>query len=175
MKKCLLIVLIILIFSLVACKGNNNQDKNNDKTDEEFVDFEELEGASYIYFRKLGYKQVKIRLEDNDSAKELLANAELAPKKELGLLGPRSDGYVFWVRCNISFEHDDNEYELEAGDVVLSGRNIMVVYDTSHSHGPVLCTKIGKVVGMTKEEIKEYFSLEESPIPDCAIGTKIIE
>lgn len=174
MKKCLLIVLIILIFSLVACKGNNNQDKNNDKTDDD-IEEDDIEGASYIYFRKLGYKQVKIRLEDNDCAKDLLAHIEMSSKKELGFLGPRSDGYAFWVNCSIPFEHDNKEYELKTGDVVIYSNRILVIYDTSHGHGPVLCTKIGKVVGMTKEEIKEYFSLEEPPIPDCAIGTKIIE
>ncbi len=50
MKKYLLIILAILMLFLVSCnKKANNKDKENGKTDEGFVDFNNLLGESYMY------------------------------------------------------------------------------------------------------------------------------
>ena len=180
MKKLISILIIFILLFLFGCNSNNNNNdnsKNEDKkADEGYIDFGELvdADAKYLYIRKLGDKQLKILLEDNDCAKAVLAFAENAPKKEFGLVGPRYHDYYLSVKCNQSFEHDDKEYTFAVGDVLLSGRNFIVIYDTSSEVSTMFCIKIGKIVGISKEDLKEYFNPETSH-GDLAISSILNE
>lgn len=150
MKKYLLIILAVLMLFLVSCnKKETNKDKGNGKTDEGFVDFNDLLGDNYMYAR-IDDKEIKIKLEDNSSTKRLL---ELL---EEGNIVFKADDYQNFEKVGdigTAITKNDSEVDAKCFDVLLyNGRNITFIYGTnSYSY-----TVLGKVEGISEAEYKEF-------------------
>ena len=150
MKKYLLIILAILMLFLVSCnKKDNNKDKENGKTSEGFVDFNDLLGDNYMYAR-IDDKEIKIKLEDNSSTKSLL---ELLEEKNIVF---KADDYQNFEKVGdigTAITKNDSEVDAKCFDVLLyNGRNITFIYGTnSYSY-----TVLGKVEGISEAEYKEF-------------------
>ena len=150
MKKYLLIILAVLMLFLVSCnKKETNKDKGNGKTDEGFVDFNDLLGDNYMY-AIIDDKEIKIKLEDNSSTKRLL---ELL---EEGNIVFKADDYQNFEKVGdigTSITKNDSVVDAKCFDVLLyNGRNITFIYGTnSYSY-----TVLGKVEGISEAEYKEF-------------------
>ena len=150
MKKYLLIILAVLMLFLVSCnKKDNNTDKGNGKTDEGFVDFNDLLGDNYMYAR-IDDKEIKIKLEDNSSTKRLL---ELLEEENIVF---KADDYQNFEKVGdigTAITKNDSEVDAKCFDVLLyNGRNITFIYGTnSYSY-----TVLGKVEGISEAEYKEF-------------------
>lgn len=153
MKKYLLIILAVLMLFLVSCnKKETNKDKDNGKTSEGFVDFNDLLGDNYMYAR-IDDKEIKIKLEDNSSTKKLLEILEE------GNIVFKADDYQNFEKVGDigkAITKNDSEIEAKCFDVLLyNGRNITFIYGTnSYSY-----TVLGKVEGISEAEYKEFLKV----------------
>ena len=155
MKKVLLCILILILSAFaVSCKnkkGNNNQGGSS----EGFVRFDDLLDGEYMYIKIKGVEH-KIMLEDSKATLELV---EILKDGKLTLKGYDNGGFEKVIDLKKALTTSDANITAKAGDVVLyNGNQLCILYkDNAYSY-----TKIGKVVDLSGDDLKEFLCAGET-------------
>lgn len=151
MKKALISLLIILLFSLSGCSEHTTKTstKDNETTSESITEKESTNEEANVMYIHVNDKVLKVNLSSNSSSEALINLL-----KEWDILVDMSDYGNFEKVGSLghTLPRNDERITTEPGDVILyQGTEITIYYDTNTWN----FTRLGKIENITQNELKE--------------------
>lgn len=111
-----------------------------------------------VFYISAGGKQLKVRMEDNESARELKT---LLSNENISISMSRNGGFEQYGDIGRTLTSNDTRITAEAGDVILYNSRYLCVFYGSNTYS---YTKIGKIQGMGNDELKNLLSKKDLPM-----------
>jgi hypothetical protein len=105
-----------------------------------------------VFYISAGGKQLKVQMEDNESAREL---KEALSDGNISVRMSRNGGFEQYGDIGRTLTSNDTRITAEAGDVILYNSRYLCVFYGSNTYS---YTKIGKIQGMSNDELKNLLS-----------------
>ena len=108
-----------------------------------------------VFYISAGGKQLKVRMEDNEAARELKT---LLSNENISISMSRNGGFEQYGDIGRTLTSNDTRITAEAGDVILYNSRYLCVFYGSNTYS---YTKIGKIQGMGNDELKNLLSKKD--------------
>ncbi len=153
MKKLIIICFMFLFLFLASC-SNTSKDKNNtltSKTSKTTTNTNVVEEDIKEMFIYIGDNKLKVELENNSSVKALV---NILKENDITYEAHDFGGFEKVGDLGFQLPTNDSYIDVTTGDVILyTGSNLCLYYgNNSYSF-----TRIGKINGYTKDELKEIY------------------
>lgn len=161
---CLLVVLLLLCLAGCRKTEQNLQETKQDTQETEQVtessseSSSETKGSEEMLYIQIGDAVLTAALEENASVEGL--KTYLGTEKKT-VAASNYGGFEKVIALDETIVSDDKQITTESGDIMLyNGKNLVVFYDTNSW----AYTRIGKIQGMSQEELEHALSGEETEV-----------
>lgn len=105
-----------------------------------------------VFYISAGGKQLKVQMEDNESARELKA---LLSEGDISINMSRNGGFEQYGDIGSTLTSNDTRIAASPGDIILYNSRYLCVFYGSNTYS---YTKIGKIQGLSNDELKKLLS-----------------
>ena len=111
-----------------------------------------------VFYISAGGKQLEVQMEDNESAREL---KEALSDGNISVRMSRNGGFEQYGDIGRKLTSNDTRITAGSGDVILYNSRYLCIFYGSNTYR---YTKIGKIQGMSNDELKNLLSKKDLPM-----------